>query len=42
VLESAGLVSTRRQGRYKYHHLDTAPLRIIVERWLPGHEEDRE
>jgi len=33
VLESAGLVSTRREGRYKFHHLDTAPLRSIVERW---------
>ncbi|BBG04016.1 MULTISPECIES: ArsR/SmtB family transcription factor [Pseudonocardia] len=33
VLEQAGLVHTRRQGRYKFHHLDTAPLRAIVERW---------
>lgn len=33
VLEAAGLVHTRRQGRYKYHHLDTAPLRVIAERW---------
>ena len=38
VLEEAGLVTTRRQGRYKFHHLDTAPLNVIVERWLnsPG------
>jgi DNA-binding transcriptional ArsR family regulator len=35
VLEAAGLVSTRREGRYKFHHLDTAPLREIVERWPP-------
>jgi DNA-binding transcriptional ArsR family regulator len=33
VLEEAGLVTTRREGRYKYHHLDTTPLRSIVERW---------
>jgi DNA-binding transcriptional ArsR family regulator len=33
VLESAGLVRTRRQGRYKFHHLDTTPLETIVERW---------
>lgn len=33
VLEQAGLVHTRRQGRYKFHHLDTRPLRAIVERW---------
>jgi len=35
VLESAGLVKTRRQGRYKFHHLDTGPLETIVERWRP-------
>ncbi|MDQ8703928.1 metalloregulator ArsR/SmtB family transcription factor [Streptomyces sp. LHD-70] len=33
VLESAGLVETRREGRYKYHDLNTAPLRQITERW---------
>lgn len=33
VLEAAGLVRTRREGRYKFHHLDTAPLRQIAERW---------
>jgi DNA-binding transcriptional ArsR family regulator len=34
VLESVGLVSSRREGRYKFHHLNTDPLRAIVERWL--------
>ncbi|HEY8721048.1 metalloregulator ArsR/SmtB family transcription factor [Pengzhenrongella sp.] len=33
VLESAGLVRTRRVGRYKFHDLDTTPLRAVVERW---------
>jgi DNA-binding transcriptional ArsR family regulator len=33
VLEAAGLVRTRKEGRYKFHFLDTAPLRSIVERW---------
>jgi len=33
VLERAALVSTRREGRYKFHHLDTAPLDEIVRRW---------
>lgn len=33
VLEEAGLVKTRREGRYKLHHLDLAPLREISERW---------
>jgi DNA-binding transcriptional ArsR family regulator len=34
VLEAAGLVSSRREGRYKFHYLDTTPLKGIVERWL--------
>ena len=33
VLESAGLLSTRRQGRCKFHYIDTTPLKTIVERW---------
>jgi DNA-binding transcriptional ArsR family regulator len=33
VLESAGLVSSKREGRYKFHHLDPTPLNEIVERW---------
>jgi DNA-binding transcriptional ArsR family regulator len=37
VLEDAGLITTRRQGRYKFHHLDTAPLQIIIERWRVNH-----
>jgi DNA-binding transcriptional ArsR family regulator len=34
VLESAGLVETRREGRFKYHDVNTKPLEHIVERWL--------
>jgi DNA-binding transcriptional ArsR family regulator len=33
VLEEAGLISTRREGRTKLHHLDTTPLRTITDRW---------
>jgi DNA-binding transcriptional ArsR family regulator len=33
VLEAVGLVRTERQGRYKFHYLDTAPLKAVVERW---------
>lgn len=33
VLEAAGLVETRREGRCKFHDLNTAPLRQITERW---------
>jgi len=34
VLEAAGLVETRREGRYKFHDINTAPLEPIVPRWL--------
>ena len=33
VLEDAGLVRTRREGRYKFHDLDTSPLQTITDRW---------
>ena len=40
VLEEAGLVRTRRQGRHKFHDLDTGPLREIAQRWpLPAEGE---
>lgn len=39
VLEAAGLVTTRREGRYKFHHFHRAPLRQISERWRSDHEE---
>jgi len=41
VLERCGLVTTRREGRYKFHHLDTTPLRAIIERWPGRTEGDR-
>lgn len=34
VLEDAGLVRSRRDGRYKFHSIDTAPLQTALERWL--------
>ncbi|PZH13377.1 transcriptional regulator [Streptomyces sp. NTH33] len=34
VLEAADLVRTRREGRYKFHDLNTEPLERIVTRWL--------
>ena len=34
VLEAAGLVETRREGRYKFHHINTGPLHTVVDRWL--------
>ncbi|HSJ27664.1 MAG TPA: metalloregulator ArsR/SmtB family transcription factor [Acidimicrobiia bacterium] len=41
VLEDAGLLVTTRQGRYKFHHLNTAPLRAITDRWPLPDREDR-
>jgi DNA-binding transcriptional ArsR family regulator len=44
VLESAGLVHSRREGRYRFFELDTSPLRTIAERWphlRPSEQEDR-
>jgi DNA-binding transcriptional ArsR family regulator len=35
VLESAGLVRARRDGRYRFHYLDKSPLTEIVRRWPP-------
>ena len=34
VLESAGLLTTERQGKFKFHYLRTEPLQEIAERWL--------
>ncbi|MDQ3932297.1 MAG: helix-turn-helix domain-containing protein [Actinomycetota bacterium] len=39
VLEEAGLVSTRRDGRCKFHHVDLTSLRTIVDRWPIPEEE---
>lgn len=41
VLEAAGLVHTRRDGRTKLHYLDTSPLRAITRRW-PIEEQEHE
>jgi DNA-binding transcriptional ArsR family regulator len=40
VLEAAELLTTTRQGRYKFHYLDPAPLRAIAERWPVTDRED--
>jgi DNA-binding transcriptional ArsR family regulator len=34
VLEDAGLVVTRRQGREKLHFLNAVPIRLIHDRWI--------
>jgi DNA-binding transcriptional ArsR family regulator len=35
VLEAAGLIQTRREGRYKFHDINTKPLDQVVDRWRP-------
>ena len=39
VLEEAGLVATRKEGRYKFHDLQRGPLEHLTERWLARREE---
>ncbi|MEM9320354.1 MAG: metalloregulator ArsR/SmtB family transcription factor [Pseudomonadota bacterium] len=34
VLEEAGLINTRREGRFKYHYLNALPLQEVVDRWI--------
>ena len=34
VLEAAGLVTVRWQGRSKYHYFNQEPLTDITQRWL--------
>lgn len=41
VLAQAGLVETRRDGRYKFHHLNTGPLRHLTDRWLAPEPEEK-
>jgi DNA-binding transcriptional ArsR family regulator len=40
LLEAAGLIQTKRQGRFKFHYINTQPLEHIADRWLkPGSQE---
>ena len=34
VLEEAGVVTTRKQGREKLHFLNPVPIRLIHDRWV--------
>ena len=38
VLETAGLIRTRREGRYKFHSIEREPLRHLADPWLDGKE----
>ena len=39
ILEEAGVVTTRRQGREKLHHLNPVPIQQIHERWIGKYTE---
>jgi len=39
VLEDAGLVTTRRVGREKFHFLNPVPIRLIHDRWIDKYTE---
>jgi DNA-binding transcriptional ArsR family regulator len=41
VLEDAGLVVRRRQGREKLHFLNPVPIRRIHDRWIDKYTEPR-
>ena len=42
VLEEAGLVGTRREGRYRFLNLDLTPLQEIADRWpIPSNDTDQ-
>ena len=41
LLEEAGLVVTRRQGREKFHFLNPVPIRLIHDRWIDKFTEHR-
>src|SRR5437868_4431101 len=39
VLEEAGLVATRKQGREKLHYLNAVPIRLVHDRWVSKYAE---
>jgi DNA-binding transcriptional ArsR family regulator len=39
VLEEAGLITTRRAGREKFHFLNPVPIRLIHDRWIDKYTE---
>jgi DNA-binding transcriptional ArsR family regulator len=34
VLEEASLITTRKQGREKFHYLNPAPIQQVYDRWV--------
>ncbi len=34
LLEDAGLIVTRKKGRFKHHYLNAVPLQEVIDRWI--------
>ncbi|WP_102107671.1 ArsR/SmtB family transcription factor [Oceaniglobus roseus] len=34
LLEDAGLITTTKKGRFKYHYLNALPLQEVIDRWI--------
>ena len=41
VLEAAGLVTSRKQGRERLHFLNPVPIRLVHDRWIDKYTERR-
>jgi len=39
ALEQAGLIVTRKQGRRKFHYLNSVPIGLIYQRWIGKYRE---
>ena len=39
VLEAANLVTTRREGRNKFHYLNPVPIQQVADRWIGKYAE---
>jgi DNA-binding transcriptional ArsR family regulator len=37
VLEKAGLIFTKKEGRQRWNYLDAVPIREIYDRWISGY-----
>src|SRR4051812_23428934 len=41
ILEAANLVSSRKEGRAKFHFINPVPINAIAERWIAKFEQHR-
>ena len=39
ILEEAGLVVSRKVGRFRLHYLNPVPIRLLYERWIDKYTE---